>query len=93
MYHLRILAFTAFLLSCLTASVGAEPLGSWKQLPPAPTVRTEVAVALLAGKIYVIGGFTPKGVTDKVEAFDLATGTWQSQSPLPRRSITRRPRW
>lgn len=84
MNHPRVIVFIAFLLSCMTASVGADSLGSWKQLPPAPTVRTEVAVALLAGKIYVIGGFTPKGITDKVEAFDLATGTWQAQSPLPR---------
>jgi N-acetylneuraminic acid mutarotase len=80
----RVFVFTAFFLSFIPALVFAGSLGSWKQLPPAPTMRTEVAVALLAGKIYLIGGFTPKGITDKVVAFDLATGTWQAQSPLPR---------
>ena len=84
MNHPRVFVCTAFLLSFMTVSVFAGTLGSWKQLPPAPSVRTEVAVAELDGKIYLIGGFTPKGVTDKVVAFDLATGTWQAQSPLPR---------
>jgi len=84
MNHPRVFVFTAFLLSFMATSVFAELSGNWKKLPPAPIVRTEVAVALLAGKIYLIGGFTPRGITGKVEAFDLATGTWQTQSPLPR---------
>ena len=84
MNHPRVIFLTAFLLSFTATEVFAQSIGSWKKLSPAPSVRTEVAVALLAGKIYLIGGFTPKGVTDKVEAFDLATGTWQAQSPLPR---------
>lgn len=61
----------------------SEPLGKWKQAPSVPSVRTEVAVALLDGKIYVLGGFTPKGVTDQVEVWDPTTGKWESRSPLP----------
>ncbi|MEE2986640.1 MAG: kelch repeat-containing protein [Nitrospinota bacterium] len=57
---------------------------SWKQLPPAPSVRTEVAVALVNGKVYVIGGFSPKGISDRVEAWDPASQTWETKSPLPR---------
>ena len=84
MNHPRIFVITALLVSFMTVSVFAESLGRWQQLPVAPSVRTEVAVAKLAGKIYLIGGFTPTGITNKVDAFDLATGTWQAQSPLPR---------
>lgn len=84
MNHPRTFVITALLASFMTVSVFAESLGHWQQLSSTPSVRTEVAVAKLAGKIYLIGGFTPTGITDKVDAFDLTTGTWQTQSPLPR---------
>ena len=92
MNHPRIFVITALFVSFMAVSVFAESLGSWKQLPAAPSVRTEVAVALLAGKIYLIGGFTPTGITDKVDAFDLSTGTWQAQSPCLDR-FTTPPQW
>ena len=52
----------AFLLMIATALPAfAEGKGSWKLLAPTPSVRTEVAVVLNAGKVYLIGGFTPQG--------------------------------
>ena len=62
----------------------ATPPGSWQELSPTPSVRTETAVALLDGKIYLIGGFTPKGISDRVEAWDPESNTWLIKSPLPR---------
>jgi hypothetical protein len=39
--------------------------GTWKQLPVTPTTRTENSVVPLDGKIYVLGGFTPKDATTR----------------------------
>ncbi len=61
----------------------AQNLGAWEILPPTPTARTEAAIAILDQKIYVIGGFSPQGVTDLVEVFDLTTGEWFEGAPLP----------
>jgi len=74
-------------LASLAATLGAQP---WIPLPPiAGGRRQEHAVAALDGKIYVVGGFiTPPGsalalITDAVEAYDTATGTWEAVAPLP----------
>ena len=43
-----------------------------------------VAVAL-DGKVYVIGGLTPGGgTTDRVEAYDPGTDSWDEKAPLPK---------
>jgi len=54
-----VLALTVSLLGGVFASGAAgESLGSWNVGAPAPTKRTEVAVAAVKDKIYVVGGFT-----------------------------------
>jgi N-acetylneuraminic acid mutarotase len=74
-------------VASLVATLGAAP---W--IPRAPLAggkRQEHAVAALGGKIYVVGGFVvPPGgrdllITDTVEAFDVATGSWEPVAPLP----------
>ena len=56
--------------------------GLWTTLAPMPTVRTEVAVAELDGKIYVIGGFgTIFAANDR---YDPQTDTWTRLRPVPR---------
>ncbi|GAB4352742.1 MAG: kelch repeat-containing protein [Methylohalobius crimeensis] len=65
--------------------------GVWRQVAPAPTPRTEVTAAVLDKKIYVIGGFSPLGlsnllklsVTDVVEVYDPAVDRWEKVPPLP----------
>ncbi len=65
--------------------------GTWRTAAPAPTKRTEVAVAALDGKIYVIGGFEKPSlgnvlnfaITSSVEMYDPATDRWTSKAPLP----------
>lgn len=74
--------FVLFLVFAPKLSL-AQNLGTWEILPPTPTSRTEAAVAILDQKIYIIGGFSPQGVTDLVEIFDLATGEWYEGAPLP----------
>ncbi len=61
----------------------AQGLGTWEILSPTPTARTEAAVAILDQKIYIIGGFSPQGITDNVEILDLTTGEWFEGAPLP----------
>jgi N-acetylneuraminic acid mutarotase len=49
-----------------------------------PTPRSEVAVAAVAGKIYVVGGFEADGSpSDKVEVYDPVTDAWGEIAPLP----------
>ncbi len=65
--------------------------GHWMTGAPAPTARTEVAVAALDGLIYVAGGFErpsswkirQSSVSTKVEAYDPATNRWSSKPDLP----------
>ena len=56
----------------------------WRTLAPMPTPRSEVAVAAVGGKIYVVGGFEGDGSTsDAVEVYDPVTDTWTQAPPLP----------
>ena len=71
------------LLTAFALNGSAFAQGYWKMMPPIPTARTEVAATQLNGIIYVVGGFTPTGVTDKVEAYDPASGLWSEMAPLP----------
>jgi N-acetylneuraminic acid mutarotase len=65
--------------------------GVWRTTAPAPTKRTEVAVATLNNKIYVVGGFEKPSlgnvlnlaITPLVEECDPATDRWTSKAPMP----------
>lgn len=60
--------------------------GAWVKRTPDPVERTEVAVASLEGKIYVIGGFRRflfPVVTGLVEVYDPAEDTWKEATSLP----------
>jgi DNA-binding beta-propeller fold protein YncE len=56
----------------------------WRTLAPMPTPRSEVAVAAVGGKIYVVGGFEgDRSPSDAVEVYDPATDSWSEIAPLP----------
>ncbi|MFQ5671866.1 MAG: Kelch repeat-containing protein [Nitrospinales bacterium] len=76
--------FVFLALLVFPAIATGQSLGFWKTLPPAPTVRTEAVAAAVDGTIYVIGGFTPKGIATRVDRLNLATGIWSEAAPLPR---------
>lgn len=63
-----------------TTTAPPEGLGSWSRGTLIPTARTELAVALLDGKIYVAGGY---GGLTAFEAYDPASDTWEKLKPLP----------
>ena len=49
-----------------------------------PVANSEIAVAELAGKIYVIGGYPwDRKTVATVQMYDSATDKWQSVAPLP----------
>ncbi len=60
-------------------------------MAPAPSKRTEVAAAVLNGKIYVVGGFNEPSlsniaklaVSNAVEVYDPKSDGWTSAAPLP----------
>ncbi len=58
---------------------------AWRSLSPAPTARTEVGAAVLAGRIYVTGGFaSPDGATvPTLEVYDIAADRWEAGPSLP----------
>ena len=82
------------LLAVPVSTQSVEPeldRGLWRIAAPVPTKRTEVAVATLRDKIYVVGGFEPVGfsnlmnlaITASVEEYDPSTDRWTGKAPMP----------
>jgi hypothetical protein len=55
---------------------------AWRRGADAPTRRSEVAAAVLGGRIFVVGGFG-SGTGGLVEAYDPAADRWERHAPLP----------
>lgn len=71
-------------------------IGKWQSLPPLPTPRSSHDVAVVDGKLYVIGGWNMKGRTagndwlDTMQVLDLNSpdAQWQSiKQPFQRRAL------
>lgn len=75
-----VLVLSLFLASCSSPTLAVPP---WEVRAPVPEPRTEVAAAVLDGKIYLIGGFAKEGVTGRVERYDPKTDRWTVRAPLP----------
>jgi N-acetylneuraminic acid mutarotase len=59
---------------------------SWSSGATMPTPRAEVAAAVIARKIYVVGGFTANGQnSDVVEVYDVDADSWSSIERMPER--------
>ncbi|MGH7311357.1 MAG: Kelch repeat-containing protein, partial [Candidatus Rokuibacteriota bacterium] len=58
----------------------AAPPGRWTQGAPMPEERTEVAVAVLDGRIYVVGGFGGGGA---LLEYDTAADRWRARAAPP----------
>jgi len=63
----------------------SDEAGNWSKAAPLPEPRSEVASAVLDGKLYVAGGFgNPRGqVLDAFTVYDPATDTWTELAKLP----------
>jgi N-acetylneuraminic acid mutarotase len=60
---------------------------SWVSKASMHQARRGMGVAVVNGKIYVIGGYTKNGVVGTNEEYDPATDTWTLKKPMPT------PRW
>ncbi len=61
---------------------GLAPLeGLWSRLSRVSTARSEVAVAALDGKVYVMGGQGSAATAN--EEYDPTTDTWRQRAPIP----------
>lgn len=80
-------ALSCFLLLLFGLSTGlAAPVAhaqSWVAGPPMSTTRSEAAVAVLNGDLFVMGGRNVAGTPlDRVERFDPDGDTWQTGATL-----------
>jgi N-acetylneuraminic acid mutarotase len=66
-------------------AAGSQPAPSqWAQRAPLPEPNSEIAVAELDGKIYVIGGYpSTRAIVATVQVYDPATDSWTLTTPLP----------
>src|SRR5499433_4404923 len=65
----------------LTTTSFAQGIGRWIISTPMPSSRTEVAVAEVGGKIYVVGGF---GGERELEVYDPGADRWSRGASIPR---------
>ncbi len=80
----RALAAAAALIACSSLDAAGSVRGVWRDLPPLPSPRQEVAVTVLGEEVYVLGGLTPGGATNGVAVLDTRTGGWSEGPALPR---------
>ncbi len=59
----------------------AQSRGQWRTGVPMPSARSEVAVAEVVGKVYVVGGF---GGGRELEIYDPVADRWTRGAPIPR---------
>ncbi len=61
--------------------------GRWRDARPAPTARNSAAGAVVAGRLYVVGGRTVGGGNlGALERYDPTTDRWDALAPLPQPS-------
>jgi hypothetical protein len=61
---------------------------TWVELAPTPIKRTEFSSALVGDKIYLLGGFTPKGISKKVDVWDIKSAVGVESFLFPVACIT-----
>lgn len=81
-WAMRYLALTASLIALTGCASGAP--SSWQRGGDAPEGRTEVAAAMVSGRIVVAGGFTQDGhASAHADLYDPTTDRWSRLPDLP----------
>ena len=76
------------LLAATTLAASVAPAQSscgWVPASPAPAARVEAPAAVIAGRLYVFGGFADASLhaSQRVDVYDPATDAWTQASDLP----------
>ncbi len=64
------------------APVSTEGDG-WEELPPLPVRRARFGAATLSGRVYVVGGLTADGPSDRLDIYDIESELWTEAAPRP----------
>src|SRR5215475_15882737 len=79
-----LVAIAGILAASFLPARGQSTSAGWSTLAPMPTARQEISVAVLDGKVFVIGGYDGSGrSTGTVEVYDPRTDAWKRAAPLP----------
>lgn len=79
---MRTCAWVALALAFLGLAAGGQ--ARWKRGAPVPVPRSEVAAALVGGRVVVAGGFLQNGFNStRVDAYDPARDRWVRLPDLP----------
>jgi hypothetical protein len=66
------------------AGAPVRKAGPWRTLAQAPTARQQIASAVVAGRIWTVGGLTSATrATEDVQVYDPAINSWSAAPPLP----------
>jgi N-acetylneuraminic acid mutarotase len=79
---LIVLLVLSFVLSTFSLPLVTATDDSWTSMEPMPTARNGFGVAVVEGKIYVIGG-SNGSLLGTNEMYDPVTDTWTTQTPMP----------
>jgi hypothetical protein len=71
------------LISAGFTYTGHTLFNSWTTKADMPTKRSGMAVAVVNGVIYAIGGISSDGYETKNEAYDPFANSWTTKNPLP----------
>ncbi len=78
---MKVISLVAWLCLAAVSAAAAQELGRWSSGAAMPSARSEVAVAALEGRVYVVGGF---GGGRALEIYDPAADRWSRGAPMPR---------
>lgn len=60
-----------------------QTTGNWRNGAAVPEARTEVVAVAARGKIYLLGGLSESGGSDRVDIYDPKTDSWSTGPMLP----------
>ncbi|PYP72916.1 MAG: hypothetical protein DMD41_07380, partial [Gemmatimonadetes bacterium] len=64
-------------------ATGVPVCDCWTTKASMPTARNALAVGVIDGVLYAVGGIGAGGAVATVEAYDPASNTWTTKAPLP----------
>jgi hypothetical protein len=80
---LALLLILSLFLPAFSLPLASATEDSWENMEPMPTARNNFGVAVVDGKIYVIGGSLNYSAFSTNEMYDPETNTWTTKESMP----------